>query len=78
MLPKYRINDQVIILSKDTDITYSLGIVKSGRKDGGPWEYDVIVGKTLLAVIEDYILGRIYEGRDLTDERKKEEEAIKF
>lgn len=81
-LPKYKINDQVIVISKSDDVSYSLGIIEGASKNSGGWKYFVLTrldGSIVRQEFpEDYILGFVFESKDivLNPELKKSEDAI--
>lgn len=78
-MPKYAINDQVIVISKDKDISYFLGIVKAAHRNldnGKYWMYKVNVDSTIIEVEEGHILGHKFEKKDITPELQKIEDAI--
>lgn len=78
-MPKYAINDQVIVISKDKDVSYFLGIVKAAHRNGDNgkiWMYKVNVDSTIIEVEEGYIFGHKFEKKDITAELQKIEDAI--
>ena len=81
-LPKYKINDQVIVLSKNEVLTYELGIIRHAQKNGGNWEYFILIhGKIIsLPFPESQIMGAVFESKDLltNPSLQEAENAIKL
>lgn len=64
-LPKYKINDQVIIFSKGSKMSYAIGIIRFAMKsDGEDWNYEVSCLGEYKEVSESMIAGVVFESKD--------------
>lgn len=63
-LPKYKINDQVIVRSKESKLSYALAIILSAMKNGGGWVYELSCLGEYKKAPESMIAGVVFESRD--------------
>lgn len=63
-LPQYKINDQVIVLSKNPEVIYSVGIVRHIEKNSFEWRYEVQINNSTLSFFEPEIKAVIFESKD--------------